>query len=532
MKKIISILLAVAMVFTLAACSGKNAATPNTEATTGNETTGTETSNQASASSSPIVVNVCETGNAVVSLAFYEYSLHTEWQYAECCYDSLLHASYDGSFEPEICTSYEIADDGLSAVLHLADGVYFQDGSVLNADDVVCTLNYLAENKDTLAMISTVWGNLVGAEKIDDLTVQINMDKKYHAFEAALGYTFIFSDEDFAEYGDQMWAKGVINGSGPWIYKEWIDGQRITFTRNDNYWKGVHTNVDELNIWYTSEANTIVSSLLSGEIDAVAKVNNDLLPMIEGNADFNLEKYDVDSLNYLQFKCGSGDAFEDINMRKAVMHAINLEAFLNFYGGGSVLPCAATPGNDGFVDLGGYAYDPELAKEYLAKTNYDGRALSLASWTSKSNECTAIASDLAAIGINVTLNLCDSAAFSALRKEGNYDMFYGGVATWDGDLMTQYMVPRIADDCHNHGYQDDYIDELLHNADQETDREKRKAMLEEVMTWMYNNYGPICGTVQECATRAVRKGLDGINYMAGGIMFYRDVNVDTSVWSK
>lgn len=296
--------------------------------------------------------------------------------------------------------------------------------------------------------------------------------------------------------------------------------------------KARQSNVDELNIWYITEANTIVSSLLSGEIDAVAKVDYDLLPMIEGNDNFEFTPYDVDSLNYLQFKCGSGDSFEDINMRKAVMHAINFEAFLNFYGGGSVLQCAATPGNDGYVELGGYEYNPELAKEYLAKTNYDGRELSLASWTSSNNECTAIASNLAAIGINVKLNLCDSAAFSALRKEGNYDMFYGGVATWDGDLMTQYMVPRIANDSHNHGYQDDHIDELLYKADAETDREVRKEMLEEVITWMHDNYGPICGTVQKCATRVTRKGLEGISNMAGGIGFFRNVYVDEAVWHK
>ncbi len=530
MKKIISILLASAMIFSLTACGGGSGSTSSTTAA---GASGETASGADSGTGAPIVVNVCEhAGNAVDTLAFYSTSKHSEWQYAECCYDALLHASYDGKFEPEICTSYELSDDGLSAILHLADGVHFQDGTVLNADDVVCTLNYIAENINTLAMVTAVWGNLLGAEKIDDLTVKVNMSRKYHAFDTALGYTYIFSDEDYAKYGDQMWAQGVINGSGPWVYKEWIDGQRITFTRNDNYWKGVKTNVDELNIWYTTEANTIVSSLISGELDAVANVSYDLLPMLEGNESFNLTPYTLDNLNYIQFKCGSGDAFEDINMRKAVMHAINLEAFLDFYGGGIVLPCAATPGNDGYVDLGGYKYDPELAKEYLAKTNYNGETLSLASWTYKSNECTAIASDLAAIGINVSLNLCDSAAFSTVRKEGTYDLFYASVATWDGDLMTQYMLPRIAKDTHSHGYQDDHIDEVLYAADEETDREKRKAMLEEVITWMYNNYGPICGTISENGTRVVRKGLEGINCMAGGKMFFRDVYVDTSIWKK
>lgn len=526
MKKIISLLLAVIMLMSLVACGG------STEEPKAPDASGQTSGNQPADKDEPIIVNVCETGNNVNSLEFYKLSLHPEWQYAEMCYDALLHASYDGKFEPEICTSYEIADDGLSAILHLADGVKFQDGTVLNADDVVCTLNYLGENRDTLAMISTVWGNLVGAEKVDDLTVKVIMDKKYHAFEAALGYTFVFSSEDFEKYGDQMWAQGVINGSGPWIYKDWVDGQRMTFVPNDNYWQDFRTNVDELNIWYITEASTVVSSLLSDELDAANRVEFDLLPMVEGDDDFNFYTFDMDSLNYLQFKCGPGDAFEDINFRKAVMHAINFEAFLNFYGGGSVLPCAATPGNDGFVDLGGYEYNPELAKQYLAESNYDGRELELASWTTSNNECTAIASDLAAIGVNVKLNLCDSAAFSALRKEGAYDMFYGGVGTWDGDLMTQYMVPRIANDSHNHGYQDDYIDELLLKADKETDRAARKAMLEEVITWMHGNYGPICGTVLKSSTDVIRKGLEGINQMASGIHFYKWVTVNEAEWTK
>lgn len=533
-KRTFAAVLAATCMLSLTACGGSGS-TGSTGGSGGNapasEAAGDTKDSQEK--KEPIVVNVCESsGNSVISLEFYKYSLHPEWQYAECCYDSLLHASYDGKFEPEICTSYEIADDGLSAVLHLAENVKFQDGTDCNADDVVATLNYLAENKGTLAMISNVWKNLLGAEKIDDHTVKVNMEYKSHVFEIALGYTFILSDEDLAKYGDQMWAQGVVNGTGPWKFVEWIDGQYVKFARNDDYWKGVNTNVDELNIWYITEANTVVSSLVSGEIDAVAKVDYDLLPMIEGNEDFTLTPYMVDSMNYIQFKCGPGDAFEDINFRKAVCHAINYEAFLNFYGGGQVLECAATPGNDGYVEKGGYKYDPELAKSYLAQTNYDGRELTLASWTSQQNECTAIASDLAAIGVNVKLNLCDSAAFSALRSEGNYDMFYGGVATWDGDLMTQYMVPRIRDDCHHHGYVDERINELLTKADAETDREKRKAMLEEVISWMYDNYGPITGTVIKESKSCVRKGLEGINQMAGGIMFFRDVKVDESVWNK
>ena len=164
-KRWLSTMVAATMAISMTACGGGE----NSESAAGTDALSGEQAGEQGDSGEPIVVNVCESsGNSVVSLDFYRYSLHPEWQYAECCYDALLHADYAGNFEPEICTSYELAEDGLSAVLHLAENVKFQDGTDCNADDVVATLNYLAENKDTLAMISNVWKKLSGAEKIDD----------------------------------------------------------------------------------------------------------------------------------------------------------------------------------------------------------------------------------------------------------------------------------------------------------------------------------------------------------------------------
>ena len=98
--------------------------------------------------------------------------------------------------------------------------------------------------------------------------------------------------------------------------------------------------------------------------------------------------------------------------------------------------------------------------------------------------------------------------------------------------MTQYMIPRIRDDCHNSGYVNETMNELLTEADAETDREARKAMLEEVITLMHDEYGPIIGTIQTQAVSCVRKGLNGINQTAGGNQFFRNVSVDEAVWTK
>lgn len=529
-RSILAVMLAIGMAGCLVACGGSKKTSGETPVET---STAANSSVAETPSGEKITVNVCEPSQSLISLDLYKYSQHTAWQYGEMVYDALLQASYDGKFESNICTSYELAEDGLSAVLHLAENVVFHDGTPCNADDVVATMNYLAENKETLGMITSVWTNLVSAEKVDDYTVKVNMSEKSHTFEIALGYTFILSDEDLEKYGDQMWAQGVVNGTGPWKYDEWIDGQYVKFTRNDDFWKGRNTNVDEVYIWYISEANTQVSSLISGEVDYVSNVNFDLLSMLQGQPELTVEEYVADSMQYMQFKMGSGDAFEDINMRKAAMHAINFEGLLSLYGGGRVMNCSATIGNDGYrEDLTAYEYNPELAKKYLAESNYDGRELSIYSWTSESSAVTAIASDLQSAGFKININLCDSAAFSSIRSKGEYDMFWGAVATWDGDLMTQYITPRILNDCHKNGYVDEHINQLIATADAENDREKRRELLEEVVGILYENYGPICGSAQKGGYRVTRNGLSGYNATAGGPTFFRNVSVDEAVWKK
>ena len=537
-RKLLSVILSAVMVLALTACggSGSGSGTAAPAANSGAAAPAANAGDNAAApaaSSKPIVVNVNEPGNSLVSLEFYKYSLHPEWQYAEMVYDALLEASYDGDFKPGLCQSYEMSDDGLTATLHLAENVKFQDGTVCDADDVVCTLNYLAENKETLAMISAVWANLGSAEKIDQNTVKVNLTKASHVFDIALGYSFIFSDEDFAAHGDKMWVDGVVNGTGPWKYVEWIDGQYIKFNRNDDYWQGVSTNIDEISIWYISEKSTAVSSMISGDIDACGSLDNDLVAMLQGDDSVEVYTAVLDSLSYLQFKCGPGDAFEDINLRKAAMHAINMESLINLYGGGQVLGCAATPGNAGYCeDLTPYEYNPEKAKEYLAQSNYDGRELSFYSWASYTNELTSVASDLGKIGINVKICPVDSAEFSSVRANGGYDFFYGGVATWDGDLMTQYMTPRILNDCHSSGWVNEEVNQWLRDADVIINADERAVLLEKVVRTMYENYGPICGTVMKQSHSAVRKGLEGINFMKGGCMFFKRCTVDTSVWNQ
>ena len=526
-QKLFNVSLTALTALSLAACSGGGTAP------SGGGTSGGGTSGGGDAPKGKIVVNVNEAESTLTSLDFYKTTIHSEGQFAEMIYDPIINGDRDGNFWPCLAKTWELSDDGLTGTLTLEEGVKFHDGTDCNADDVVTTLNWIAADINGNApLIASKWLNLVGAEKIDDYTVKINMSYPLHTFEQALSGTYVFSDEDFDKYGDQMWAQKVLNGTGPYKFVDWIDGQYTEYKINEDYWAGRHSNIDEVKIWYITEANTIVSSLLAGDIDTCAAINTDLVPMLEGNEDLTTELRLIDNLNYIQFKCGPGDTFEDINMRKAVMHGFNCENILNLYHGGTILGAACTEGDIGCVDdLEHYAYDPDLAKQYLAEAGYNGETIHMYSTKAYTNEMTSVQGDLAKIGMNVEIHPVDSAEFGSVRTNGEYDMFYGFNAVTYSDLMA-VLVDRVKRDIHSHGFVDEEINAWIEEADKISDPNERAPLMQKVYRKMYDLYGPICGTVQKAGYYCTRKGLEGITMTKGGKFYFRDMYVDEDVWKK
>ena len=534
LKQVLSLTLAATMVLSLAGCSGGSSSGSGSTGTTAAGGSGESSAAQAQASSDkkPIVVNVNEAESTLTSLDFYHTTIHSENQYAEMVYDPLIEGDYDGNFSPCLAESWTLSDDGLEAELKLAQGVKFHDGTDFNADDVVATIGWFAKDVNSVPLVSSKWLNLKGVEKVDDYTVKIYFNYPLHTFEQALSTTFVFSNEDWDKYGEDMWNQKVINGTGPYKFVEWVDGQYTEYAINEDYWKGRHSNIDSVKIWYITEANTVVSSLLSGDIDTCAAVNTDLVPMLSGNDDISVDLALIDNLNYIQFRCGPGGAFEDINMRKAVMHGFDCQNILNLYDGGQILGAACTVGDIGCVDdLEHYAYDPELAKQYLEAAGYDGRTITLYSTKAYTNEMTSIAGDLAKIGMNIEIKPVDSAEFASIRSNGEYDMFYGFNAVVYSDLMA-VLVDRVERDIHSHGYVDEEMNAWIEEANGISDPEVRAPIMQKVYRKMYELYGPICGTVQKARYSATRKGLEGVTKTKGGKFYFRNMYVDETVWNK
>lgn len=484
----------------------------------------------------PIILNLSDNEN-LSNINIYNNASSPNYSFAEMIFDSLLQTDHTGNETPGICKEYDLSEDGCTVTMHIQEGVKFHDGSDCNADDVLATMQFILDNLPTLGTMSGRWTTLVSAEKVDDSTVQLNLSAPVANLEIDMAYTYVLSSDDLAQYGGDMFTKGIMNGTGPWKYVEWVDGQYSRFARNDDYWRGQKSNVDEIYVWYIREANAAIASYISKSIDYITRVDYDLLPMLDQVKDqSNINVALAEVMYYLQFKMDGKAPSSDENFRKAFMHAIDRESLLDLVGGGAVINDIYTAGCPGHRDdLAAITYDPAKAKEYLAKSNYNGETLQFYSRndiTGAEAMLTAMADYLGQVGINVQVNIVDGASFNTIRKEGTYDVFMVNVGTYDGDPLSQYLVPRILQDCHSHGYVNDALNALISSAASDFNEESRVATLEQIDQIMYDLQGPIVPVLQYDKYSCVRKGIEGLNETTCAGTYYRDVYVDEAVWGK
>ena len=535
-KKILALLLSAAMAAGLVACGGSSTTQTGAEQSGADGNVG-ELSSEGGAShyindEGKVVVNLQRT-EGMQSLNIWNYTSGPNYAFAEMVYDSLYVSDHGGNCEPCICTGYDLSEDGTEVTLHLAEGVKFFDGSDCDADDVYTEMQYIAEHKDEMALFATNWQYLESAEKIDQHTVKLYLSQPFFSLDISLAYTYIAKAEEIEQYGASLFSSvSPLNGNGRWKLEEWVDGQYLKFTRNYDYWQGGDfTNVDIVYVWFITGPTAQNAAFINGEIDFIDDVNVDLKAMLDPVLDqCTMEEQVKETMYYFQFKMDGTAPTSDQNLRYAIMHAIDREAFCTLMGGGRVMNDFFTTNAEGHQeDLPALEYDPELAKEYLAKSNYNGETLVLLSRTDiayADSIMTAMADYLNQIGINTQVDMVDTATMNSRRTDGDYDIFMVNLATWDGNALTQNLVPRVVQDMHSSGYVNDELNALIMEAFGDMNKETRVQTLEKVGDMLYELQGPLVPIVQIVGTPCVRKGLTGLIENPLGGYIFTEVAVD------
>jgi peptide/nickel transport system substrate-binding protein len=300
----------------------------------------------------------------------------------------------NGNIFPELAAELPTIENGgvsvdeeagvMSVTWKMRDDVQWQDGTPVTADDAVFTWEAIS-NPDTGSWIPGS-DYIDSVEKVDEYTFTIHYNTIYP------GYLTQFGGEQLAiwpahycdmEQGFVSWDCGRKPlSNGPFVLTEWVEGDHMTFDKNDNFYQPGKPDIEQVVIRIVPDDAVRKTMMLQGDADIDMWINVNTIKDIEGAEKVRASLSPTDRWVMRMFlnqaAKGTTDPVEsphpilsDVNVRKAIRMAVDVDTINNeiFYG-------LADPVWTEFFrppyqcEIPRPAFDPEAAKALLENSGW------------------------------------------------------------------------------------------------------------------------------------------------------------------
>jgi oligopeptide transport system substrate-binding protein len=419
-------------------------------------------------------------------------------------FEGLVQYSDNLMVVPCIAESWESSRDNLRWVFTLKKGVTFHNGREVTADDFVYTFTRILD-PDTGSLVAPLLSKIEGAqefmrgetssvsgiEAVRRYTLEIRLIEPFPPFIAALAMVNlgVVPHEEVESRGKDFGSAPV--GTGPFVFDEWTRNERIVLKGYEGYHEG-RPYLDEVQfkIFPGVSAESMFEEFEMGNLE------DSLIPVGKRQMVLEEQKFSVFRRPSLIIRLlvmnNTVFPFTDVRIRQALNYAINKEKLSDDVGRGRLIPA------NGLIPIGmagyepddtNYPYSPEKAKELLAEAGYpEGKGLPVIQFWSSVNSKGTLAEDkeiskyLSAVGIKVEFNyLTDWPAFKKLIQEGRAPIFK---YSWEADIPDPDNILSslfYSESPTNRAfYSNSKVDELIRNAQNETNYSKRLSLYAEV----------------------------------------------------
>lgn len=441
----------------------------------------------------------------------------TSEQVVKMLYNTLLKFEDDGTVVGDLAESWSVSEDKLTWTFNLKQGVKFHNGKELTSADVKATFDRALNAEAGGLRTTEIIKMFTSVEAPDPYTVTITTDAPYGPMESLMcNMSLGIMDADYIEqYGLDLGtsAEGE-NGTGPFKVVSWERDQEIVVERFDEYFD---TPAKLQTVVYTiiPEAASRVIALETGEVDVIDKPTDEDLARLEADTEnFTVLRKPTISQRLFRFGCND-PIISNTKVRQAIVYAIDRQAIIDALFTGSGYPSTAplAPVTFGYSDLGEIEQDLELAKSLLAEAGYpdgfDTKIVTTERYQNGIELAEIISQQLAQIGINAEIEVWEWSALSAswngiTADEFDQPIFIMGAGPSmrdaDGGLRGLYTTSETGLNDRNYGfYSNAEVDALIEQGMQETDQQKRVEIYKEAMEilyredpvafWLFDMYG-------------------------------------------
>ncbi len=398
---------------------------------------------------------------------------------------------------PGMAERWELADDGITYTFHLRK-TEWSDGRPVTAHDFVyswrrvlnpltasryASLLYYLKNGEAFNKGEITDESAVGVVAADESTLVVTLEYPTpYWIDLTSFYTYRPVPRWCIEQYGNRWTRPenvVVNGAFRLV--DWKPNNRFIFDKNPTYWDAANVKLDRIIAYSVDDLNTSINMYKSGMTDwnPSGYLPVQFIPYVRDKADYRAAPY---LGSYFYSMNVTDPHLSNKWLRKALTYSIDRVRLCRDLLKDSKIPLGtyAPMGFEGYPAPEGVRYDPDYARECLAKAGYPGGKglpkLDIIFNTSEDHKKIAeVIQDMwqRELGISVELSNQEWASYLKATTQLNYRI---ARRSWIGDYAdpNTFLATMISGDGNNRtGWSNAEYDALLAEANREQDKAER-----------------------------------------------------------
>lgn len=385
--------------------------------------------------------------------------------------DGLYRLDADNKIQKNLATGYSFSPDGKVLTIRMVTGRHFSNGDPLNAEAVAASFNRLLDPVNGSAYAG-VYKTLGKVKAIGEDTVEFDMPE-------ANGHVLVLLASTPGSIVDVKAAKAIGAeygrhpvGSGPYMVKDYIGGERFTLVPNPKYDGPTPAKLAKIDFLTVPEDGSRMALLQTGEADVVERVPPQSIAAV--NALSNAKAVTFSSNFSINMELVLRGPLADKRVREALNLSIDRDGMTKGILGGLGTPSVGMVGPGTQDDLRAtfapILYDPAKAKALLASAGYKPGQLSLTMtcpngrYIKDAQVCQALQAQWQSIGINMKADIVDRGTWGNIiimppeKRKDNMALVGRASAGID---YTLYRLFQSKSGINTTGFSNPQVDELL-----------------------------------------------------------------------
>jgi peptide/nickel transport system substrate-binding protein len=442
-------------------------------------------------------------------------------------YTSICQQLYDSGSElqtvPVLAAALPaLSKDKLSYTVRLRQGILFNDGTPFNAQAVVTSVQRMMTPGSSRA---SDFSSVESVAASGAYTVVYRLKARNSTFT---GNSYVLSPTQLARLGADFGTDPVC--VGPFMFDHRVAGDNVTVIKSPYYYDKGSVFLDKIVYKSEPDAAAAAAALQAGDLQVIDNVSATALPALQQTQGLQIVESPQLGWKGIQINMRNRSGAptplaSNARLRQAFEEAIDRDALKKVvYGGLGQTSCtlvapADTPWFEA-TKVPCTPYDPRDAKKLVAASGLSSPTVHLLTKDRTDDRLLAqfIQAQEAAVGINVVIDLTDSATAVATAAAGNFDAYLSGFSPGGVDPNVDiYEQLATAGSRNVSGYSNPRLDLILANGLKATGIQARSTLYH-VAQQIIATDRPIIVLYNGLTSAALRLGVGGVTLSSLGIL--------------